>query len=328
MTTLNPVHFSKEIAYNLQIMESTLKSGIAVDQGFLSIFKNDIQSLSAHKIDNQVTADLNLKLQGVAAKLQVIASGSIAQADTPSAPSPMTLFSSDAKFEDVVVPLIQGRKEFSELIKTYDSGPTKIGLEYLDAQFYYRPIKGDGHCLFRSIAAGILFEVERKGPQEKERILNQLMKEIEPLGNKAELDAGLASLIQAMDDITDKNRGVEDIIGNQKQSDALVKFLRFLAVEHNKVHGLDVNQEEANATAGSVEAYHANMVDMSKAECGGHVEIHALANALGIKVQLLHPEALGKDNVTLEHLAFGPDSASNLWLLYRPGHYDLAFPKT
>ena len=59
------------------------------------------------------------------------------------------------------------------------------------------------------------------------------------------------------------------------------------------------------------------------------VQVLALAEAFGVQVKIEYLDGRDLLDGELSNHVFGPDTASTrLTFLYRPGHYDVIYPKT
>lgn len=295
MTKINVNRIKNEIEYNLSIMEESLSKGIKVDAGFLPIFQNDIESLGNHSYETE----LNDRLQITAQKLYKVASGKL---DIPEA----------------TIPLISPTAIPANEIPAQSEGPRKQGLKVLsDNGIGLQKIRGDGHCLFRAIAAQSLFTSERtKTPSS----LFQLAQKVESSSNYDHRVRNTAQkVVSALS--PQNNRSALATLSDSSSSNLLVEFLRLIAV-----HGMNKNMNESLQNilieeAGSVDEYLKDMSDMSKRAMGGQPEIIALEKALGSSLRVLQLHALGTGSEKLPEKGERP--LGSTFLLYTPGHYDL-----
>ncbi len=269
----------QDTVYFMQCMEKAQKNGCEVDKGFIEIFEDDLSGLRERGHNPRQVFELRQRLESIATKI----------------------FSKiDAK--QVQRPLMDKQSTLKSLAKTYDSGDVKKGLETLDTQYKLRRIKGDGHCMFRAIAAGMLYHL-KNGKDINDAIPKEL-----------------ADFLAE-----NKDASVESLIGNTRLSNKLVHILRKIAVR-----GTENNEGAINAAIvdyGSYKNYKLKMVDMAKAEMGGNAELNVLADVLGLKFHILHASAIGKgEPMDAEHHFIG-GNGEDISLLYRPGHYDLLIPK-
>jgi hypothetical protein len=170
-------------------------------------------------------------------------------------------------------------------------GPVLAGLEKLEKHYTVRKIAGDGHCLFRAVAAGMLYHAKRGGkiPAAFEAFLN-------------------------------KKPTIEEVI--TAHSDEMVLMLRTMCAQNITTN--DVACGYANDYCGSVDAYKKRIVVMKDDILeGDSTEIELLQVALGVSIHVLHVQGIGQgQDMKAEHLN---PRGNDISLLHRPGHYDLLF---
>lgn len=299
-----------EYKYNLNIFEQTLESQIPLDEGFsdfIAIFQSQIDQYSE---DPSMANELST-LKGRVRKLKDNFELNI-----------------DA-FSPVITPLLGDKKPLQVLIDTFSKSDIKEGLKKLAPHYSYRSIKGDGHCCFRAIAAGFLYNFKASSPKLQERLLQELtgrIKKFAPGTPNREINF----LAKELHKLQLQQCSVEDILRNQPESDHLVQVLRQIAVgyerEQIRLHPKGtMDNALQDASDGKIKKYFS---EMSREALGSDLELIALAKSLGIRISVLNPEAIGKGQ-SLDNLnnQFGSEVAPSIILLYRPGHYDLAMPE-
>jgi Peptidase C65 Otubain len=329
MVNINPTHLAQEISLNLDVMQRTLDKGGHIDLGFIEIFAKDLDNLIAQnqsapqKINNEVITRLQGQLAELADRCTEVAQKTIPNSSTSKSP----------EMKDVVVPLIGSTTSLKTLAEVYDNGSnTKKGLEQLDAEYQYYPIKGDGHCMYRSAVAGALSGLAALPVDRRVTFMNSLQSTVQTLGrNSPELANGYNTFASAVDRLTSHEHPatLEEIMIHSQISNDLVKFTRTLACSWNKLYGNEVFENEAIVYAGSKDLYLADQVDMQKADLGGNPEIVALSNVFKIGFTVLNAPVIGRGDLSAGRMDFSvADKFYDILMLYRPGHYDLAVKKS
>lgn len=311
---INPIFDSfKEYEYNLKIFENTLKKGIPLDEkfeGYIKIFRDQLGILANDPSVFDKLPELLNRIDQAEELLKV----------------------NIQTFTVVKTPLMGEEKPLSNLAESYVQGAVKAGIEALDPDFTYRSIRGDGHCLFRSIAAGLLIKFETTSKEEKQNYLIELearLKKYVPTfsNDKFKFLKGILTLIE------NKDMNISDLMNSQDLSDELVLILREISVGYQRElikrrpdSEMKYSLEEAGE--GDIETYFSNMTDLKKATLGGDLELFSLSRSLGININVLNTQAIGqgqdKNNI---HNQFGHQGRPSIHLLFRPGHYDLALKK-
>jgi hypothetical protein len=312
MAELDNVAQFREISYNLDIVEKTLKTGKAVDIGFVEIFANDIAKLRDKKLQNQ----LSTRLTVIAAKIYDVTEGQF----FPS------------RLADTARPLVGKAVELKQIAAEYTDGKVKTRLEKLDSSFVMKPIAGDGHCLFRAVAVGILEFLQKNNASIRESFLSRIHAVVEKFkATNPTLEIRFQEVLEILNDLSSKTKSLEEVLNNRQTSDILVSFLRELAVSYNEVEGGATFESEAIVEEGSKEAYLRKMKDMRSdtPALGGEPELIALMRTLDI--ELINIDAASEiiDRTDPQNYLDRANKANKLalFLLHRPGHYDLAFAK-
>lgn len=221
------------------------------------------------------------------------------------------------------------------LANSYEEHPEMARkLIALSAEYNYRPISGDGHCMFRSIAAGIILEILNR----KEDIIDQFYQQVADIIKTLPESAELLSAMQRFKDILyplkaeHAPRMLEEIIRSKASSDDLVKFLRILACNYSAAHLQDFMADKGeDYSVKTQEEYFRDMKNMSLGEFGTNLELHALAMALNVQIQLLHVDDMVGYDLKGPNYLFKPNNPFlKLVLLYRtkPKHYDLVIRRS
>lgn len=200
------------------------------------------------------------------------------------------------------------------------------GLLALDAQqFKYHSIPGDGHCLFRSIAAGIVLSLSQAQPETLIEMQTRVNEALETFPASDDLKTYYGHFCTYTSALFDPSNpaALEDILRSERASNRIVKFLRLLACEYIE------NDDQIKNFLGleNPDEYLKDMKSMSKARMGGNVELDTLVEILGLDVTLLDVDGIGKGgNINqphYKHTAKGSTTVA-LNLLYYDLHYNLA----
>jgi len=335
----------EEINHNLATLSNTLerldrdlknpqgKHLEAVDLGFIEIFKNDIAQLKASGFDAKKVDALDERLQILAEKMGLIATKilSLSEQDRMHKQDDVN------QFNDVVVPLIRPQTSLKEVAKDFD-GDLKAGLEALDSTYDVCQIRGDGHCLFRAIAAALVRAFTFGDQDTKDSMISHLDALEMRLTRSPYISGDYFNSFRKLI----KEENLNEIMNSPSQSDFAVDFLRRLAsaVNYDTVEDsaedradMTLTQEALARRFASLEDYLNDMVDMKRGSggeiaLGGAPELIALGNALGIEFAVLGVKETGKQNSPfVTHIKPEVRAESTIDLLFRPGHYDLAIPK-
>lgn len=203
----------------------------------------------------------------------------------------------------------------SALAGEYRDGAVKEGLLGLDDhQYQILRVRGDGHCLFRSIGIGLMLGYEAN--PDKETFIDFLngLKITYPGEELArDIDDLIYYLSLGMDALT--------FMRNREASDTMVRFLRHLACAHNRI---DQERIQTFLVMENVNTYLNKMGNMKYARYGDEHEICAISNALQIKFLIADVEIntitpRGDDVNRPQGLILPP---KGIGLLHRPNHYD------
>lgn len=307
-----PVH--DQIAHNLSIMKKTIDEGRGdqIDIGFIEILANDIAESAANK------SELSASLQELSNRIYQ-AKEKVFFKPSPEIPSAST---------EEQRPLMGDAVPLKTLADTYTPGNVKKGLEMLDPLFARRPILGDGHCLFRAIAAFGIGSAKQMSSRERNhslRLLNQVVRDLD----SPALSSIYPKFKKILIDVVQDKLSFEDALKSEKTSNELVQFLRKLACEYTRKHGGAVFSSAVESLGTTKEAYLDEMSSMEEAKQASQLEIQALASALGINIRVLDTVAIGRgEKIYSDHLRFaGRPGQDDLFLIHRPGHFDLGIKK-
>jgi len=329
--------FYKDLTLNVQDLLSSVSSGADIDPEFLRILQKDIDTLrhvyEIRKVSHQSSewADLgkeNGHLQEVAVRMKDLASKA-----GVGGSSTVSRASSPSFDEDEVFPLIGKIDDPLHLPCDYDH-PAYKGLQILhDEKYAVRRVKGNGHCLFSSMAAHLITEARLSSLQTKLPLMKAQgwLGDIDPSGiigdalRKIKEGASVESILQK-DDVykewivflrTLATKWWEKQLGQEERREHLAHAAREVlpALKENE------NDKEVCMT------YLRSMASMDEHKYGGEPEIFALQNILGINIHTIDAANLGKAGSQAEIDAILPKFAdlSEIWLLYRSSHFDALY---
>lgn len=302
----------KEINYNLDIMKKSLDEGKAVDIGFIEIFANDIAQIG----DRKLQSELSSRLMVLSAKIYDI--------------TERQLF--PARSADAIRPLVGKETELKQVAAEYKNGQVKQRLEKLDATFIMRPIAGDGHCLFRAITVGILEFLQSSNAAVQKSFLEKIHSAVDRLKTaNPSLETKYKLVLELMNQLSSKKTTLDAVLNERQTSDTFVDFLRDLAATYNEVEGGEVFESVAVDAEGSKEAYLLAMRDMQSETpgLGGEPELIALMRTLDIELIEINIASVSVDTTDPQSYIDKANASGKLalFLLYRPGHYDLAIAR-
>ncbi len=226
-------------------------------------------------------------------------------------------------------PLIGPEVELSERAKTYSEGNVKNGLTKLNNLLLMRSIRGDGHCLFRSSIAHILETWLPLPIGQRDAKLAKLDAKVTDL-SKPSLAEKYLFFKKTLHYAAEKGLSYVEIISDEKTSDQLVAFMREFVCEHNRKTNNDVFASFVAAIPGnkSKDEYLNDMMSMQKAHYGDHPEIEAIHTLFDLNICVVDvaefgkKREAGKESGAFRHFR-AHDGMVELFLIYRPGHYDL-----
>lgn len=286
MSAINPTISYQDLYKNLKDMEDTLQNRPnLVDRDyacFVEILANDLHDLQKTNFDKTKIHELTARLEQTADRIYAIAFAN------PDSSPPR--------------PLIGPVQPIADVSSQMSLGLTKTGLEKLASHFTLKRIAGDGHCLFRACAVGLLDYINTLQDDQRQQYVANLQK----------------SSADCIDEI-------KTIVLMPKeeaylQSDILVAYLRKLACSQ-----MQKSDNEVLKTIIS-DQYLKNMADMKKLEHGGEPEIVALREALALDLRIVDAVVVGKDQQTAESYLENP-AANTVYLLHTPMHYDIVYPQ-
>ncbi|KAL5231915.1 hypothetical protein ABZP36_030691 [Zizania latifolia] len=252
------------------------------------------------------------------------------------------------------LPYVGDKEPLSTLAAEFQSGSPilqeKIKLlgEQYDA---LRRTRGDGNCFYRSFMFSYLEHIlETQDKAEVERILKkieQCKKTLQDLGYIEFTFEDFFSIF--IDQLENVLQGQETSIGpeellertrDQMVSDYVVMFFRFVTSGEIQRRAEFFEPFISGLTNSTVFQFCKASVEPMGEE-SDHVHIIALSDALGVPIRVMYLDRSSCDagNISVNHHDFIPDPNSSegaaapaaekpyITLLYRPGHYDILYPK-
>lgn len=179
-------------------------------------------------------------------------------------------------------------------------------------------ITGDGHCLFRSFAYGLIRQSKAKQPTKQALIdlLNEKKSQASPALKAAfpKFESSVNKLIQAIND----GRPVLEIINEEKLSDELVEALRVISCALNSQKQVFIDMMPAQADR---DEYFNNMMAMNQRRHGGQEEFTALSDFFRVNIYSF--------NFTSNEISYAtpgqqlvPGQQVSVSLHFNPGHYN------
>ncbi|KAA3482812.1 ubiquitin thioesterase otubain-like [Gossypium australe] len=254
------------------------------------------------------------------------------------------------------------QEPLSMLAAEYESGSPILleKIKVLDQQYAaIRRTRGDGNCFFRSFMFSYLEHIlESQDRAEVDRIkgnVEECRKTLQSLGHTDFTFEDFFSLF--LEQLECVLQGNEDSIRfspffsqdelilrsrDQSISDYVVMFFRFVTSGEIRKRSEFFEPFILGLTNATVEQFCKSSVEPMGEE-SDHVHITALSDALGVPIRVVYLDRSSCDigGVSVNHHDFLPTSANKsnakggstvpvkpfITLLYRPGHYDILYPK-
>jgi len=230
-------------------------------------------------------------------------------------------------------PLIGAKEEIQELHKDFEDADqvyqAKLA-DLFDRYSHIRRTRGDGNCFFRSYGFGVLEacltdlqlleKLSEKATYTKDKL-------IELAYSAYTVEDFLETFLEILE-VVKKGQNLEDLMqiyNDQGYSDYLVVFLRLMVSCY-----LQTNEEFYSAF---IEG-HASMKEFCSQEVepmaieSDHIHIIALTSAINTTVQVEYMDRGGDESKVNFHRFPDDGSTPTIYLLYRPGHYDILYPRT
>ncbi|XP_023527989.1 ubiquitin thioesterase otubain-like [Cucurbita pepo subsp. pepo] len=253
------------------------------------------------------------------------------------------------------VPFVGDKEPLTSLEAEYKSGSPILleKIKVLSGQYIaIRRTRGDGNCFFRSFMFSYLEHIlESQDKTEVDRIrtnVENCRKTLRSLGyTEFTFEDFFALFLEQLESALQGNETSishdELVIRSRDQSisDYVVMFFRFVTSGEIQKRSEFFEPFIMGLTNGTVEQFCKSAVEPMGEE-SDHVHIIALSDALGVPIRVLYLDRSSCDSggVSVNHHDFVPavsdvssDSAGSetkipfITLLYRPGHYDILYPK-
>lgn len=195
------------------------------------------------------------------------------------------------------------------------SDDVRRGIATLNTTYGTMPIKPDGHCLFRSVAVGLVGEIVHSTEAQRKAYMDNLQTKVPQDAQNQALFRDFCTVVTRA--CAENNTAV---FNDPNWADIPVAFLRMLACEHMRANP----DAFSGFIEGSPSVYLARMKDMQQFAWGGETEIKALSNALGIGIEIVNLQQVGRG--IADHLRHGAQGAITISVIYDgTTHYDLGF---
>ncbi|XVF02126.1 hypothetical protein REPUB_Repub04eG0149200 [Reevesia pubescens] len=254
------------------------------------------------------------------------------------------------------IPFVGGKEPLSMLATEYESGSPILleKIKVLGQQYAaIRRTRGDGNCFFRSFMFSYLEHIlESQDRAEVDRIkgnIEECRKTLQSLGYADfTFEDFFALFLEQLDSVL---QGNEDSISqdeliirsrDQSISDYVVMFFRFVTSGEIRKRSEFFEPFISGLTNATVEQFCKSSIEPMGEE-SDHVHITALSDALGVPIRVVYLDqsSCDKGGVSVNHHDFVPTSGDDsnatsrstepirpfISLLYRPGHYDILYPK-
>ncbi|KAL1289325.1 hypothetical protein HN51_057730 [Arachis hypogaea] len=253
------------------------------------------------------------------------------------------------------IPFLGDKEPISSLAAEYESGSPILleKIKVLDEQYAaIRRTRGDGNCFFRGFMFSYLEHILLSQDQaEVERIQANIEKSRKALQSLGYADLTFedffALFIEQLEGVI---QGKETSISHEELvsrcrdpsvSDYVVMFFRFVTSAEIQKRSVFFEPFIMGLTNTTVEQFCKSSVEPMGEE-SDHVQITALSDALGVPIRVVYLDRSSCDTggVSVNHHDFMPaasdlpnasvsDGKNNpfITLLYRPGHYDILYPK-
>lgn len=302
-----------EIRYNVEIMETTLQDpqkAKNLDSEFFFLFQqalDELRPIPHSSLEIQASQQLSIKLQQLAGRLHDIAGVCLT-------------------LQDVHVPLCRPPVRPDAMIDSDTPPTTAIGLHLLGSVADCIRIRGDGHCLFRAVAVGLHIHYKDSLPAFRQKMI-ELRK-----GIGKDIDPPLWDRVLSSFDRCSPPADVLQLMSDPSFSDSWMALVRKLteAGLWEKWRNPPTSSWRETFVASLPEKFTASpedyikvIGDPSQREFGGEAEIMVLSE-LFLPIRVCDAQSLGVHG----HLEGHEMREKNaLYLLLRPGHYDLLLPR-
>lgn len=253
------------------------------------------------------------------------------------------------------IPLVGDKEPLSSLAAEYQSGSPILleKIKVLSEQFEaIRRTRGDGNCFFRSFMFSYLEHIlESQDREEVNRITGNVencRKTLQSLGYADfTFEDFFALFLEQLESVLQGNEASishDELIQrsrDQSISDYVVMFFRFVTSGEIRKRSEFFEPFILGLTNTTVEQFCKSSVEPMGEE-SDHVHITAVSDALGVPIRVVYLDRSSCDTggVSVNHHDFipaisdapsgtsgGSETKPFINLLYRPGHYDILYPK-
>jgi hypothetical protein len=295
----------QEFEYNLEIFTKSVET-TPLDEGFRPFIELFNQQLAHYREHGSLPSSEIERLEG---RVIVVAKD---------------LESNICNAAAVITPLVSGPHSLARLAQESSDKSRRSGLESLSKDYSYIAVRGDGHCLFRSAALGVLCFFNSLLPAVRQDFVDALQYRLAKLSIRIPPE-DLQFLQNCFNRIAAGELPITVML-DPVDSDRLMQMMREVAVSYQQPFIKEDPQctfaQAAAAEAGSVNDYFSAML---KNRCGGDSELVAIASALGLTFLVLDADAIGGGEARgAPTKVFGEQTGDVIPLLFRGDHYDLA----
>ncbi|KAK4764673.1 hypothetical protein SAY86_025763 [Trapa natans] len=253
-------------------------------------------------------------------------------------------------------PLIGDKEPLSVLEAEYQSScPVWVKkIKFLKQKFAaIRRARGDGNCFYRCFMFSYLEHIlETRDKPEVDRIKANVEESRRTLMGLGYADFTFEDIFELfLEQLECVLQGTDSISHEElvrkcrcpSHSNSVVMFLRFVTAGEMRKRSEFFEPFVMGLASSNVEQFCRSSV-LPMAEESDHVHIIALSSALGVPIRVVYLDRSTSDNdgATVNHHDFVPSSGDSsasssssssevtepfMVLLYRPGHYDILYPK-
>ncbi|XP_030449535.1 OVARIAN TUMOR DOMAIN-containing deubiquitinating enzyme 1 [Syzygium oleosum] len=247
-------------------------------------------------------------------------------------------------------PYVGDKEPLSALAAEYQSGSPILleKIKVLDEQYAaIRRTRGDGNCFFRSFMFSYLEHIlETQDKSEVDRIkanVEECRRTLQSLGYvDFTFEDFFALFLEQLESVLQGNEtsiSHDELLlrsRDQSVSDYVVMFFRFVTSAEIRKRSEFFEPFIMGLANTTVEQFCKSSVEPMGEE-SDHVHIIAISDALGVPIRVVYLDrsSCDKGGVSVNHHDFIPNVSSSssgagepsITLLYRPGHYDMLYPK-
>ena len=239
--------------------------------------------------------------------------------------------------------LIGDKVSLGKLVEEYDApgSSEQFRVNVINLTSTYRSMRqsrGDGNCFFRAFIFSYLEHLAESGDmKERRRMVTRLSNIKDVLLGAGYDELVLEGPLELLLDLLESDALTVEMLEKQLRTDDVSNYIVFLLriIASGEVKGR--SEFFAPFIAGmvgmGVDEFCAKCIDPMGEE-SDHVVLVALTSALQVPMRVVHVDGSSKDDGQLDIKDFGCDDrvATDgreipVHLLYRPGHYDILYPR-